>query len=67
MLRRWQQCAVMSFVLGTHSLLVLQMVRGMARLIRWCCDRCIVQELVTNGSCPVCRKMLLLRLHVEVE
>ncbi|KAI0711464.1 hypothetical protein C8Q76DRAFT_59394 [Earliella scabrosa] len=31
------------------------------------CTPCILQELVKTGSCPVCRKMILLRLQVEPE
>ncbi|KAI0765245.1 hypothetical protein C8Q74DRAFT_1039356 [Fomes fomentarius] len=31
------------------------------------CTPCILQELVKTGACPVCRKMILLRLHVEPE
>ncbi|TFK85220.1 hypothetical protein K466DRAFT_664659 [Polyporus arcularius HHB13444] len=30
------------------------------------CTTCIVQELVKHGCCPVCKKMILLRLHVEL-
>ncbi|RPD56935.1 hypothetical protein L226DRAFT_512716 [Lentinus tigrinus ALCF2SS1-7] len=30
------------------------------------CTTCIVQELVKQGSCPVCKKMILLRLHPEM-
>ncbi|KAI0790433.1 hypothetical protein C8Q75DRAFT_115966 [Abortiporus biennis] len=29
------------------------------------CHGCIVQELARNFQCPVCKKMMLLRLHVE--
>ena len=28
-------------------------------------DRCIVQELAKNLQCPVCKKTMLVRLHVE--
>ncbi|TFK85219.1 hypothetical protein K466DRAFT_552455 [Polyporus arcularius HHB13444] len=30
------------------------------------CTACIVQELVKTGSCPVCKEMILLHLHVEI-
>ncbi|KAH8101807.1 hypothetical protein BXZ70DRAFT_906377 [Cristinia sonorae] len=29
------------------------------------CHGCIIQELSRNFQCPVCRKMMLLRLHVD--
>lgn len=29
------------------------------------CHGCIVQELAKNFQCPVCHKMMLVRLHVE--
>ncbi|KAH9835437.1 uncharacterized protein C8Q71DRAFT_119868 [Rhodofomes roseus] len=29
------------------------------------CHQCIIKELATSMACPVCKKMFLLRLHVE--
>ncbi|KAI9062212.1 hypothetical protein FKP32DRAFT_1593784 [Trametes sanguinea] len=31
------------------------------------CTACILQELAKTGSCPVCGKLFLLRLHVEAD
>ncbi|KAI0634789.1 hypothetical protein C8Q77DRAFT_1156178 [Trametes polyzona] len=31
------------------------------------CTACIIQELAKTGACPVCGKLMLLRLHVETD
>ncbi|KAL6301410.1 hypothetical protein BKA93DRAFT_460673 [Sparassis latifolia] len=31
------------------------------------CHSCIIKEIATNMQCPVCKKSMLLRLHVETD
>ena len=51
-------------------ILILHSRHGVAIVVRvsddnYSADRCIMLELQKHGQCPVCRRAVLVRLHVE--
>ena len=56
--------------ISTIVIVILHLRYGVAIVVRgsndnYSADRCIMLELQKHGQCPVCRRAVLVRLHVE--